>query len=114
MHLLTLPDEAVLAALALVMAETLEAGTALIEMLGRHLKLDMAETHAVDDVLLDLVKDREVLDRLVADVAGEQADRANARATGKGKRQSVPACPTGQNGSAEDERDGPRREERGR
>src|SRR3546814_19971097 len=63
MHLLTLPDEAVLAALALVMAETLEAGTALIEMLGRHLKLDMAETHAVDDVLLDLVKDREGLDR---------------------------------------------------
>src|SRR3546814_20561286 len=85
MHLLTLPDEAVLAALALVMAETLEAGTALIEMLGRHLKLDMAETHAVADVLLALVKDTEVLDRLVRDVAGEHAGAARARAHRKGK-----------------------------
>src|SRR3546814_17310057 len=80
------------------MAESLEAGTALIEMLGRHLKLDMAETYAVNDVLLDLVKDREVLDRLVADVAGQQEAAENARAPGQGNRKSVSAGLTGKNG----------------
>src|SRR3546814_17691501 len=47
LHLLTLPDEAVLAALALVIAETLAAGIALIRMLGRHHTQALGETPAV-------------------------------------------------------------------
>jgi ParB family chromosome partitioning protein len=97
-RLLGLSEEAVLEALAIVMAETLECGTALIETLGQHLQIDMADAYAVDPALLDLIKDREVLDALVAEVAGGPAAEANAKATGKVKRQIVADCLAGTNG----------------
>jgi ParB family chromosome partitioning protein len=108
MRLLGLSDEAVLEALAVVMAETLEAGTALVETLGRHLRVDMADHHAVDGTLLDLVKDREVLDALVGAVAGREVAEANVKATGKVKRQILADCLAGTNGRAKVERFVPR------
>jgi len=108
MRLLALPDEAVLETLAIVMAETLEARTAVIEALGRHLRVDMAEAYAVDGALLDLIKDREVLDAIVAEVASEQAAEANAKTTGKVKRQIIADCLAGTNGRAKVERFLPR------
>jgi ParB family chromosome partitioning protein len=68
----------------------------------------MADAYAVDGALLDLVKDREVLDAIVADVAGQQAAAANAKATGKVKRQIVADCLSGSNGRAKVERFVPR------
>jgi ParB family chromosome partitioning protein len=41
-RLLTLPDEDVLRILAIVMGETLAAGSAVVEAIGVHLKLDMS------------------------------------------------------------------------
>jgi ParB family chromosome partitioning protein len=108
MRLLALPDEAILEALAIVMAETLEAGTALIETLGRHLQIDMADAFEADDALLGLIKDREVLDGMVAEVAGREAAEANAKATGKVKRQIVADCLAGANGRMKVERFVPR------
>jgi ParB family chromosome partitioning protein len=108
MRLLALSDEAVLDALAIVMAETLEAGTGLIETLGRHLQIDIADAYTVDGALLDLVKDREVLDAMVAEVAGQQAADANAKSTGKVKRQIIADCLSGTNGRAKVERFVPR------
>lgn len=103
-RLLEISDEAILDALAIVMAETLEAGTPVIETLGRHLQIDMADAYSVDGALLDLIKDREVLDAMVAEVAGQQAAEANAKATGKVKRQIVADCLGGMNGRAKVER----------
>jgi ParB family chromosome partitioning protein len=108
MRLLALTDEAVLDALGIVMAETLECGTPLIETLGRHLQIEMADAYAVDGVLLDLIKDREVLDAMVAEVAGQQAAEANAKATGKVKREIIADCAAGINGRAKVERFVPR------
>lgn len=108
MRLLGLPDEAVIEALAIVMAETLEAGTPLIETLGAQLRIDMTDAYSVDDALLDLIKDREVLDAMVAEVAGERAAQANAKATGKVKRQIVVDCLAGANGRTKVERFVPR------
>jgi ParB family chromosome partitioning protein len=107
-RLLEVSDEAVIEALAIVMAETLEAGTPLIETLGRHLQIDMADAYAVDGALLDLIKDREVLDAMVAELAGQQAADGNAKATGKVKRQIVADCLAGTNGRAKVERFVPR------
>jgi ParB family chromosome partitioning protein len=98
LRLLDLSDEAVLEALAIVMAETLEAGTSLIETLGRHLAVDITDAYAVDGALLDLIKDREVLDAMLADVAGQQVAEANAKATGKVKQQIIADCLAGTNG----------------
>ncbi|MES2904880.1 MAG: ParB/RepB/Spo0J family partition protein [Pseudomonadota bacterium] len=108
MALLDQPDEAVLNALAVVMAETLDVGTAVIETLGRHLQVDLADLFAVDQAMLDLIKDREILDAMVAELAGQVAADGNAKATGKVKRQIVADCLTGSNGRTKVERFVPR------
>jgi ParB family chromosome partitioning protein len=86
----------------------LEAGTPLIELLGRHLEIDMADHWSADRALLDLIKDREVLGAMVGEVAGEDAAEANAKATGKVKRQIVADCLNGINGRVKVERFVPR------
>lgn len=108
LRLLTLPDEAVIEALAIVMAETLEAGSQLIEVLGRHLQIDMADAYAVDDTLLDLLKDREVLDGFVEELAGQHVAEANAKEPAKVKRKIVADCVNGTNGRAKVQRFVPR------
>ncbi|MBS0503565.1 MAG: ParB/RepB/Spo0J family partition protein [Proteobacteria bacterium] len=99
-QLLHLPDSDVLDILAIVMGETLAAGTPSVELLGRELAVDMAQVWTADDALLDLIRDREVLDAVLADVAGESVARANAKTTGKVKRQIIRDCLTGANGRA--------------
>jgi len=99
-RLIELPDPAVLDVLAIVMAETLEAGSVLIEVLGPMLGTDMAKVWQADDALLDLIKDREVLGAVLADVAGADVAAANEAATGKVKRKIVRDCLTGENGRA--------------
>lgn len=46
------------------------------------------------------MRDREVLDGILTEVAGEEAAAANGRATGKVKRQIIRDCLTGGNGRA--------------
>ncbi|MES2290081.1 MAG: ParB N-terminal domain-containing protein [Pseudomonadota bacterium] len=98
LRLLDLPDPAIFDALAIVMAETLEAGTGLIELLGSHFTIDMAAHWQADDAMLDLIRDREVLDAILSEVAGEAIAEANAKATGKIKRGIVRDCLTGEGG----------------
>lgn len=97
-QLLDLTDEAVLGILAIVMAEALESGSALIETLGAHLGTDMARVWEADDALLDLIRDREVLGAVLTEVAGEQIATANEAATGKVKRGIIRDCLKGENG----------------
>lgn len=97
-RLLQLHDSAVLEVLAVVMAETLDAGSELIEVLGPLLGTDMAKVWQADDALLDAIRDKEVLGAVLADVAGEAVASENERATGKIKRQIVRDCLTGENG----------------
>jgi ParB family chromosome partitioning protein len=99
-RLIQLPDPAVLDVAAIVMGETLEAGSALIEVLGPMLGTDMAKVWQGDDALLDMIRDREVLHHVLADVAGESVAEANEAATGKVKRKIVHDCLTGENGRA--------------
>ncbi|GFE77421.1 ParB N-terminal domain-containing protein [Novosphingobium sp. TCA1] len=82
-RLVPLPDAEVLDILALVMGETLAAGTPEIEVLGPMLGLSMADWWEADDAFLDGLRDREVLLAMVAEVAGEQIAAANAKEKGK-------------------------------
>jgi ParB family chromosome partitioning protein len=107
-RLIALPDAAVFEIAALVMAETLEAGSPLIEMLGALLGIDMADVWQPDDVLLDLIRDREVLAAVLSEVAGNTVATGNAKATGKVKRGIVRDCLKGDNGRAKVERWVPR------
>ncbi|HTU09551.1 MAG TPA: ParB N-terminal domain-containing protein [Allosphingosinicella sp.] len=98
LRLLQLPDPALLDVAAIVMGETLEAGSALIEVLGPLLGTHMAKVWEADDALLDLIRDREVIGCVLADVAGDAVASANEGATGKVKRGVVRDCLTGENG----------------
>jgi ParB family chromosome partitioning protein len=77
-RLLELPDALVLEITAIVMGETLAAGSEAVEMIGHCLGVDMAKTWQADEAFWGLVRDREVLGKIVAEVAGEDVAAANA------------------------------------
>lgn len=53
----------------MVIAETLAAGSKTVDMLGRRLKVDMAELWEADDIFSELIRDRQLLAAILADVA---------------------------------------------
>jgi ParB family chromosome partitioning protein len=71
-RLIGLDDEAVLTILAVVMGETMQAGSAVVEAVGACLKLDMATLWTPDDALFDLVRDRQVANAMLREVAGKK------------------------------------------
>ena len=82
-RLLDLPDAALMDVIAMVMGESLAAGSPAVEAVGLHIGLDMADWWQADAAFFGLVRDREVLTALVAEVGGEAVAAANAREKGK-------------------------------
>jgi ParB family chromosome partitioning protein len=78
LRLVALPDEAVMRVVTIVIGETLAAGSTAVEALGGELGLAMADWWQADDAFFTLLRDRAVLGRIVADVAGEAVADANA------------------------------------
>jgi len=68
---LDLPDRAVMDVIAIVIGEALAAGSAAVEAAGSHIGIDMAHWWQADAVFFELIRDKEVLGRIVAEVAGE-------------------------------------------
>lgn len=97
-RLIALDDAQVMAVLAVVMGETLDVGTGLIECLGQQLGLDMAVVWQADDAMLDAVGDREVMMHLLTEVAGEAVAAENVKTTSKVKRRIIKDCLSGSNG----------------
>ncbi|MDV3455865.1 ParB/RepB/Spo0J family partition protein [Sphingomonas sp. HF-S4] len=97
-RLLALDDAVILGALAVVMADSLAAGSAIVEALGHPLGIDMTTLFKPDDCLLDLLRDREVVTAMVAEVAGEDVASANARATIAVQRGVLRDCLAGTGG----------------
>jgi ParB family transcriptional regulator, chromosome partitioning protein len=97
-RLLALPDDAVMRVLALVMAETLEAGSAVIEAAGVHLKLDLRGQWQADDTFLELVRDRPAINALLDSVAGKAVAEGNLASKAKDQRQIIRDCLNGTNG----------------
>ncbi|MGE6691146.1 ParB/RepB/Spo0J family partition protein [Sphingobium xenophagum] len=99
-HLLELPDEAVLSILAIVIGETLTAGSAIVELVGALLSVDMVAVWQTDDALLDSIRDKQVIGRIFAEVAGDAVATANAGESVKVQRQIVRDCLAGTGGRA--------------
>ncbi|QGP79405.1 ParB/RepB/Spo0J family partition protein [Sphingobium sp. CAP-1] len=78
LRLIALPDPAVMGVIAVVIGETMAAGNAAVEAVGTEIGIDMADWWQADDALFSLIRDREVLGRMVAEVAGETVASANA------------------------------------
>lgn len=99
-RLVELPDEDVAAVAAVVMGETLEAGSEVVDVLGFYLPVDMAEMWQADEAFFTLLRDRQVLTALLTEVAGPEAAAANAGATGKVMKSIIRDCLAGENGRA--------------
>ncbi|GHH24254.1 chromosome partitioning protein ParB [Sphingomonas glacialis] len=89
LRLLDLPDTAVLDVVAIVMGESLAAGSAAVEAVGLHLGVRMEHYWQADAALLDLIRDRDVLLGMVAEVAGPAVADANAGEKGKTLRRII-------------------------
>ena len=82
LRLLDLPDPAVLDVVAVVMGETLGVGHTAIEAVGVTLGVDMARWWQADPAFFALMRDKEVLGAMVAEVAGQTVADANAKEKG--------------------------------
>ncbi|BAK67294.1 ParB-like protein [Sphingobium sp. SYK-6] len=81
LRLLNLSDPALMEVIVLVMGETLAVGSAAVDAVGACLTVDMADWWQADAALFELIRDKEVLGQIVAEMAGEQVASANADET---------------------------------
>ena len=98
--LLTLSDHAVMRVIAVIMGETLAAGSAAVEAVGSEIGVDMARFWQADDAFFECLRDKEVLSRIVADVAGEPVAAANTKEKGTTLKRIVRDHLAGENGRA--------------
>lgn len=97
-QLLALPDEDVARILAVVMAETLCAGTAIVELLGTYLNVDMAACWQADDTFFDLLRDREVANAMLAEIGGREVADGNISEKVKTQKTIIRDFLSGDNG----------------
>jgi ParB family chromosome partitioning protein len=98
LRLLDLPDAVVMEVITIVMGETLAAGSAAVEAAGLHMRVDMASYWQADDAFFELIRDKEVMGRIVAEVAGETVASANTGEKSKTLKQIVRDRLDGTNG----------------
>jgi ParB family transcriptional regulator, chromosome partitioning protein len=84
--LLEIPDKDVNRLLAVVMAETLAVSTALIDTLGQQLVVDIGAAWQPDETFFDLLRDRETLGAMLAEMIGKRAADSYLTATGTAKK----------------------------
>ncbi|MBE1526861.1 ParB family chromosome partitioning protein [Sphingopyxis sp. OAS728] len=82
-RLLELPDPVVMEVVAVVMGETLQAGSLAVEAIGVHLGTDMRRHWHADAAFFDQLRDREVLLAIVGEVAGADVATANGKEKAK-------------------------------
>lgn len=85
-------DAAVMQILTYVMAETLEAHTDVVDMLGALLSTDMRDWWKPDQTFFDLLRDKEALNAMVAEIAGTDAAAAHVSAAAKVQKKIVADC----------------------
>lgn len=81
-RLLALSDADVLAVIAVVIGETLAAGSAAVEAVGSAIGIDMADWWEADDALFGLIRDKALLVEIVREIAGDAIAGANVREKG--------------------------------
>ncbi|MEQ9145582.1 MAG: ParB N-terminal domain-containing protein [Parvibaculaceae bacterium] len=87
--LLKLSNDEVMRVLSIVMAETVEAGTAVVEALGTHLKVDMRDYWQADDAFFDLLRDKAAVNAMLRHIGGKAVADANVSATTKVQKKII-------------------------
>ena len=99
-HMLTLDDDAVMRIAAFFTAQSLEAGSDVVDAVGTHLNVDARDYWQPDDTFFALVRDRATINAMLAEVAGEAVAKANVAEKAKTQKQIVRDCLAGANGRA--------------
>ena len=87
--LLGMDDTEALSVLAFVMADTLEAGGAIVEAVAVATETDMAAYWMPEPVFLDLVRDKRAINAMVADIASPSTAKAALTDTGKAQKDLI-------------------------
>lgn len=92
--LIALDDETVTRILTFVIAETLPCGSAMVEILGNLLSVDMADHWQLEDisaqsVFFDLMRDKQAINAMIKDIGGKQVADGNITATAKVQKQII-------------------------
>jgi ParB family chromosome partitioning protein len=93
-----LSDGEVMKIAAVVMAETLEVGSTLIDGLGTTLQVEICCVWTPDGVFYDLLRDRRVVEAMLAEVAGASVAKPRSGATLKLQKAIIRDCLSGANG----------------
>ena len=78
LRLIDLPDPVIMEVITVIMGETLASGCAAVAAVGTQIGVDMADWWQADAAFFELIRDKEVLSRIVVEVAGETVATANA------------------------------------
>jgi ParB family chromosome partitioning protein len=97
-RLLVLCDEDVLRIAAFVMALTLAVGDNAVEAAGLRLNARAAEVWQPDDLFFDLIRDRAVVNPMLAEVAGKSVAKSNKDEKVKSQKKIICDCLAGENG----------------
>ena len=79
----TLSDEDVLRIMTFVMAETMESNTSMTEVLGNEFKVNMWDFWQPEGHFFDLIRDKNAINEMVADIGGKEVADSNVTSTAK-------------------------------
>jgi len=102
-QLLSLEDKQVMQILTFVIAETLPSGSAMVELIGDMLSVDMRDHWQVQDktaqtVFFDLLREKEAINAMLKHIGGERIAKSNVTATAKVQKQIIKDFINGENG----------------
>ena len=97
-RLLTLTDAQIFDVVAIAMGESLEAGSMVVEAVGLHLGVNMAALWQPDAAFFELIRDKSIVNALLAHIGGEAVASANAGEKVKAQKQLVRDFLDGSNG----------------
>lgn len=90
--LLNVPNAEVMRILSVLAADTLAAGTVLVDAVGAHLKVDVAKTWRADDAFFELIREKAVVNAMLAEVAGKAVANGNVAERLKAQKQIIRDC----------------------
>ena len=82
--------------MTVAMAETLEAGTQLVDTLGIMMKVDMGSVWSADDAFLELMTNKAALLSMLEDIGGQDAASAHKDSSGRTIRSVIRQFATGE------------------
>lgn len=97
-RLLNLTDKEVMRVLTCLVAETLPAGSVLVEMVGFLLAVGSTLSWTPDDAFFDLLRDKPAINAMLAEIAGKQTARIHLTETAKVQKEAIRHCLAGTGG----------------